>query len=64
MHRPGVITIEIASEGGDAIGNVIEITGRERRKKMAKEVGSGGVAKEDEDRSTEKGVGEACWVSR
>ena len=64
MHRPGVITIEIASEEGDADGNVIEITGREMRKKMAKEVGSGGVAKEDENRSTEKGDGEACWVSR
>ena len=38
--------------------------GGEGRKRMAKEAGSGGVAKEDEDRSTEKGDCEACWVSR
>ena len=31
---------------------------------MAKEVGSGGIAEEDDDRSTKKGDGEACWVSR
>ena len=63
MHRPGVITIEIASEEGDAVGNVFEITGRKKKKNLAKEVGSRGVAKEDKDRSTEHGVGEACWVS-
>ena len=35
---------------------------KERRKKMAKEVGSGGVAKEDKERSTDKDDCEACWV--
>ena len=34
---------------------------KERRKKMAKEVGSGGVAKEGEERSTDKDDCKTCW---